>query len=343
MRILVIRKHNHIGDMLCSLPMFAALKKRYETADISLLASPTSWPVPLRELNPYLNHVYFYRKNSMLAVLRLQLFLRRSAFDLVLVPSTIRLSRTSHITARLTGARSRVGVGSIDRRRNPSAGFLTRAIDVAWENNKVHQVYRNLDIAAAAGCDGIVDPLPYLRSTISTEAQGEAMSMLSAFSPQSRIVGVHAGAGKVANIWPVERFAAVLEQLHAEQAISVLLSGGPSDTDVVSGLAAALDSLNIPTILVQPLSVLAAASSRLGLFLTNDTGVMHVAAFSGAAVVSLHGPTPAWEWAPLHARCSAIQSDTQSMHGISVDEVLRHCRDTLAMSSTVRSTFEDGR
>jgi len=330
-KILVIRKHNHLGDMLCSLPLYAAVKQRWPDCSITLLAAPTSYPVPLREINSYLDEVVWYSKGSVLDVLRMQLRLRRARFDMVIVPSTIRLSRTSHITARLTGAALRVGVRSIDGAVNDGAKWLSTAVDVAWETDRVHQVHRNLDIAAAAGCPDAADPLPLLRINPSPDALAAARSLFAEIPENLRLVGVHPGAGKLANIWPVERFASVLSTLNSEAPISLLITAGTPDAAVSSKLAALLDGLGIPHRLLMdaPIDQLAAAVGQTALFLTNDTGTMHVAAFAGARVVSLFGPTPAWEWAPMQSGCTAIQSKDGNILSIGTDEVLGACRDAL--------------
>jgi ADP-heptose:LPS heptosyltransferase len=329
-KILVIRKHNHLGDMLCSLPLYAALKQRWPDCGITLLAAPTSYPVPLREINPYLDDVILYHKTSVAAVIRVHLRLRRERFDMVIVPSTIRLSRTSHITARITGTPVRVGVRSIDGVANTEAKWLTDAIDTAWESQRVHQVWRNIDIASAAGCARTENPLRHLHIPPTPEAVREARTLLDGFPESVRIVGVHPGAGKEANIWPAERFASVLASLHGEHPVAVVVSGGSQDAPVVQQLSRLLDEQGIAYRIVEPLAVISAVAGQLGLFLTNDTGIMHVAAFSGARVVSLFGPTPAWEWAPLQEHCVAIQSRDGSMKGISVAEVLAACRGVLA-------------
>jgi len=41
--ILVVRQHNQIGDMLCSLPLYSALKKKYPNSAITLVAAKTNY------------------------------------------------------------------------------------------------------------------------------------------------------------------------------------------------------------------------------------------------------------------------------------------------------------
>ena len=63
MNILVVRKHNQIGDMLCSLPLFKALKKKYPESSITLVASPTNYPIPFKKINPFIQFRRNYKLN----------------------------------------------------------------------------------------------------------------------------------------------------------------------------------------------------------------------------------------------------------------------------------------
>lgn len=314
--------------MLCSLPLYAAVKQRWPESAITLLATPTSYPVPLRRINPFIDELLYFDKSSVRTVLRLLLHLRRRRFDLVLVPSTIRLSATSHITARWTGAPVRAGVRNIDGNENAHAKWLTQAIDVRWESDRVHQVHRNLQIAAAVGCNIAIDPETALRIAITESEHALAGSVLAELPSDALRIGVHPGAGKKENVWPTERFTEVIRSMRTEGQVSVLVTAGTPDADVVSRLAAQLEAERIPFTILRDadIPVLASAAAQSDVFLSNDTGTMHVAAFGGAHVVSLFGPTPAWEWAPLHAHCTAIQSRDGSMHSITTEEVTAACR-----------------
>jgi heptosyltransferase-2 len=330
-RILVIRKHNHLGDMLCSLPLYAALRARWSDARIDLLAAPTAYPVPLAEINPYLHDILFLRKDGPLALPRLLWRIRQRRYDMVIVPSTIRHSRSAHLIARASGAPMRVGVRSYDGVANPDRAALTHAIDTRWSDGPVHQLWRNLAIAEAAGCAPAGDPLA-MRIPVSAAAVAEAGRVLAALPADGPIVGVHVGAGKRANVWPAGRFVATLRALRGDGPLSVLLTAGAMDADEVEAVERELRREGIPLLLLRdaPIPLLSAVLRRLALYLCNDTGTMHVAAFSGAPVLALFGPTPAAEWAPLQARCRAIVSPDASMKGISVYEVLDAGRAMLA-------------
>jgi len=122
--ILVIRQHNQIGDMLCSLTLYAALKKKYPDSSITLVAAKTNYEIPFIEINPYLDRVIIFDKQNSGTLLKFLHKLRESKYQIGFVPSTIKVSRTSHIINFLSGAKVRVGVKSIDGAINPSHKLL---------------------------------------------------------------------------------------------------------------------------------------------------------------------------------------------------------------------------
>ncbi len=123
-------------------------------------------------------------------------------------------------------------------------------------------------------------------------------------------------------IWPPDRFAALFQRLAASRlpnAIPAVIAG-PGDTEaemarpLLERLPGAIDlvgKLSLPEI--------AAFLSRTSLFVGNDSGLMHLAAASGAPVLGLFGPTNAAEYGPSGRAAHALVGPGKDMAGISVD------------------------
>ena len=110
--------------MLCSLTLYKALKKKYSKSQITLVAAKTNYQIPFFDVNPYLDRVLVFDKSSPKTILKFIKELRSRKYQIGIVPSTIVLSRTSHIINWISGATVRVGVKSIDGKENKSHKYL---------------------------------------------------------------------------------------------------------------------------------------------------------------------------------------------------------------------------
>jgi ADP-heptose:LPS heptosyltransferase len=61
--------------------------------------------------------------------------------------------------------------------------------------------------------------------------------------------------------------------------------------------------------------------SKLNLFITNDTGVMHLASGFSIPVISLFGPTNVYEWGAIGTGKVSIQAFKGNMNNIETEKV----------------------
>lgn len=321
--ILVLENHNHVGDILCSLTLFATLKKKYPNSHITFIAARTSYPIPFFELNPYIDEVLIFEKSSLKAVFGFLKRLRKRNYQLGIVPSTKTVSRTLHILNFLSGAEIRIGVKSIDGNKNKSHYLLNLKSDFAWEAR--HQLDRNLDIARLIGCDLTNEELNLIKFNFSGEELSFAKNFVIENFPDSskKIIAFHPGAGKVANTWSANNFTEIIIKLYAAYNNYVLITKGLVDDAIVNVVSKALNENGILHSILSNCSIkkLGAILSKLDLFITNDTGTMHVAGFSDAKIISLFGQTNPNEWAPKGEKQLFVKSKSGNINNISVQEV----------------------
>ncbi len=147
------------------------------------------------------------------------------------------------------------------------------------------------------------------------------------------------GLGPTANwdgkIWPAERFIAVFRALAATiPDLRAAVFAGPGAAEqaraapILAGLPGAID-------LVGRLSLpeAAACMKRLKLFIGNDSGLMHIAAATGAPTLGLFGRSRADEYAPA-GRHTAVAiapgpAGEAPMAGLTVEAVLAAARGLL--------------
>jgi heptosyltransferase-2 len=123
------------------------------------------------------------------------------------------------------------------------------------------------------------------------------------------LVGVHPGAAYgEAKRWIPERFAAVLERLQ-KPGRRLLLFGGPGEEPFAEEISMKVH--HPPINLVGKTTVTEALGliSQCHLFLSNDSGLMHVAAALGIPQVALFGSTDPQKTAPLNERAVVIRPE----------------------------------
>ena len=134
-------------------------------------------------------------------------------------------------------------------------------------------------------------------------------------------VVLHPGSGSEKKNWPFERFVELARRL-ADQGERVAWVLGPAEEGITPPAGDAVwRSLSIRE--------LAARVARCRLFVGNDSGVTHLSGAAGCSTVALFGESDPRTWAPRGKRVSVVASVTHGMKGISIEDVLRVCRNFL--------------
>ena len=319
----MVRQHNQIGDMLCSLALYKALKKKYPEAQITLVAAKTNYEIPFFDINPYLNRVLIFDKSSLKTILKFIKELRSRKYQIGIVPSTIVLSRTSHLINWISGARIRVGVKSIDGKENRSQNYLNLKSDFNWADK--HQSIRNLEIARLLGCDLSEEEIKSIRFNFEENDIVYANNFISENFPDrnKKIIAFHPGAGKKNNTWNENKFIELIKRLHLHFDNYILITSGWTDDAIVTLISTELTTSKIKHIILHNTEIkkLGAILSLVDLYITNDTGTMHIAGYSNAKMISLFGPTNPAEWAPNGFHQKHIKSKTNDINGIAINDV----------------------
>lgn len=323
--ILIVRQHNQLGDMLCSLFLFASLRKKFPEAKITLVASPINYEILFSEINPYIDDVLVYDKSTLLHLFRFFRKLRSKKFDIGIVPSTVSISRTSHFINYLSGAKIRVGVKRINEIVNKVEFLLNVKSEFDWDAKKLHQTDRNIEIGEQIGCNLTQEEKNKVVIKLSKEELSFSDNFIeSNFKDNSKkIIAFHAGAGKMPNRWSEANFIELIEKLFGKYNCYILLTSGLIDKEITDRIKSVLESKKIECTILEntPIRKVGAVITKTNLYVSNDTGTMHVAAMVNANVIGLFGPTNAYEWGPINEKGSYIQSKTKDINEITVEEV----------------------
>lgn len=288
-----------IGDTLFVTPTIRALRQRHPSAHIAALARAANAPI-LRCI-PELDEV-------------------------TILPALVRPSGLASLPELLGNLWSRRFQTAVDftspayKWISLAAGVPTRTYmkfdplwwlvpgdHARWRATHATQLYfecaRELDLPAWSQ----VDRRP--RLVLPDAAHDEAGAFLRGHGLMGEadlIVGLHPGGAGLSGRkrWPAERFAAVADELARRWGARVVLLGGPDEMHLVAQVAGCMR--HRPTRAAGALSLLGSIAliARCGLFVGNDSSLLHAAAAVGTPYVGIFGPTCLANFQPVpdHSR-----------------------------------------
>lgn len=325
--ILIVRQHNQLGDLLAGTSLIRALKEKYPQAKISFILSPQNY-IAL-EGNKLVDFKFVFDKKKLCSInyiKSLKNFLSKN-YDMCLVPVTVSISFTSNFLARLSNSKVRVGANSLNGINNPSSFLFDRRIDLDWRHHPdSHIADRILDLVRPFGID---------TKDFKTEIFVEDVHKIEAekFINQIRennskkLIGIHPGAGKKQNIWNLNKVVELIKNLKNEFDCVIYFTGTDADKNELDFIKNNLE-IEIPEFRNKPIQETAALIELSDLFITVDTGTMHIAGSTNTPVISLFGPTNPYNWAPVGQNKFFIRK-SDFINDIEVSDVLNLVRKIL--------------
>ncbi len=321
-RILVVRQHNQMGDMVCATPCFRALRETFPGARIALVCAPLNRDVVLH--NPHLDGIFNFDKAACRDPRRLAAFLgelRRFRPDAAFVLNSVSFSVTSAALAAASGAPVIVGGDS-----RPFGYDISRhAFSLEMPSRPALDRHAVLHCLAPLEAVGITTGDLDTVVESSDEDRERADALLRDLPGDGPVWALHPGAGKTENLWPAERFAELAARA-AALPVRVLVLQGPADGAVTAAFARELASRLAPgerdrvrLLPVVPVGTCVALLRRLERFACNDTGLMHVAGAVGVPTLALFGPTDPDLWKPRTPAVVALRDPAGDLRAVGVD------------------------
>jgi len=284
-----------IGNLIMQLPAIAAIKKAHPGWHLTVWVAPRGTRA-IAESQPFIDEVIEMHPPGLstgLQGLENLLALRKRHFDIGIVLSPGQLVKSAAYL-RFCGIPLRIG-NTYPFKKNPNSSlFLNHGVE---ENPSLHDVEQNLILAEHFTTKS--EPNPYYALEIPETNKQEAEKILSSIippiPPTAPLLGIHAGcaAGFEWKRWPLDRFAAVAAAcIEHNRETRVLLFGGK---DEAADKQEMLRMINKETVaaydISAPLLTTAAVMQKCSFFLSNDSGLMHIAAAVGVQTLGLFGPT----------------------------------------------------
>jgi heptosyltransferase-2 len=328
-RKILIRSANWVGDAVMSLPALASVRRSFPRAEIFILAKP--WVADLFRGSPEIDRVILYQSPGIHEGFggkwRLARELKLERFDLALhLPNSFE----SALISFLAGIRQRAGYNTDGR-----GIILTHRVPVNGKIRKGHQVEYYLHLLKSLGFQP-AGGVPTLKTSPKLLEEAEGILQSHGVKESGPLIGVSPGAQYgSAKEWFPERYGELADRISREMGARILIVGSMGDRLVASQICrragpAAID-LTGSTTLAQAIGIIA----RCRLFITNDSGLMHVASALRVPLVAIFGSTDPRRTGPLSENSRVLYKsipcapclktecpeDRKCMELITVDEV----------------------
>ncbi len=316
---ILLRSTNWIGDAVMTTPAVHTIRENFPEAEITMLAVP--WVADIFRLSPDVDHVLVYDKKHLYqgkikGPLNQARDLKPFGFDMAIL---LQNAFEAAFLAKMAGIPVRAGY-----KRDGRGILLTHGVKISPAIRKRHQVhyYQNMlaELGLTPGPDhlrlplpekleswakGFVDCLRY-QSPVSFQdpEAGEDVTGLPVMKPLKDngvsipVIGFNPGAAfGPAKQWPVEKFgqlAALIANNYGESGCVIMVFG--TDVDTPGAQEIKQFALRTPhhvvdmtgkTSLKQAMALIKACDA----FVTNDSGLMHVAAGLGTPTIAIFGST----------------------------------------------------
>lgn len=324
---LVIRRDN-IGDLVCTTPLFEALREHFPAARI--LALTNSYNLPVLRGNPFIDEVFAYTKakhrepgrsvwNVYAERLQIVMRLRRMRIDYAILGGC-GLVRRALSFARLIRPRHIVS--------HVARGEVVRSVDVPVPHDWSRPLHEVEDVFTVLSPLGITGAPPAPKLFPAPEANRRVAAALEGTGLR-RPVGVHISSRRPSNRWPVRRMAELMRRLHEARGCSFILFWSPGDeadprhpgddrkAAELMELARGVPLLPYAT---RELDDLIGGLAQCERVICSDGGAMHIAAALGKPILCFFGDTNPARWHPWNVPYVLLQPQSGQAEDIAVDQ-----------------------
>ncbi|MBP7087973.1 MAG: lipopolysaccharide heptosyltransferase II [Candidatus Omnitrophica bacterium] len=291
-RILIVRT-DRLGDVILSTAVVENLRLAFPKARLAFMCRP--YTASILEYNPYLNEVIIYDKDnkhkSFPASLKFAFYLRRKKFDWAII---LHPTNRVHIVTFLARIPIRVGW-------NRKYSFLlTKKIEHTKQKGLKHELEYTLDILRHLNIP-IRSKETYF--PVIEAAQTEVANLLKkeGLKDTDKIIAIHPSASCPSKRWPQSNFCKLTELLKQKIDAKIVVITSESEKEFGAEIVKKEDVIDFRG----KLNILGigALLKRSVLFISNDSGPVHIAASLGIPVISIFGRSDAGlspaRWKPL--------------------------------------------
>ena len=290
--ILVVRT-DRLGDVILTLPLLSVLRDHFPNARLTMLLRRYSGDIVRG--NPDLDEILWYDdQQGPGGFIQMARLIRTKGFDAVIVARP-----EFRIALLMAWARIPIRVGTGYRFYSP---LFTHRVFEHRRFAEKHEAEYNVGLAKALGVPLDAGPLrfPIHINTSEHERMEDRLRLLGADGDRKRVI-IHPGSGGSARDWPLGHFAELARLLQRREDVQIFVTGTAAEGAQVERVVGAAGPPAVNLAGECTVRELAAVISGAGLFVSNSTGPLHIAAALGVPVLAFY-PTiaemSARRWGP---------------------------------------------
>lgn len=271
-----------IGEALLTLPMIHELRKKYPKAEITLIARKRVLDVFYK--NKDISNIILFEPNNLGNVFR-----NFKRFDVAI--DTEPWLRISAILGFWLAPR-RIGFGGTMR-------SILYTDKVRFRDDQ-HAVLNFMDLSAVIGAYSMPEKLVDLKYDSKNKENVENFLRKNKISGKDLIIGVcPAGIETTASrAWPKDRFAKLADLLVKNFNAKIIMVGSPKEKDYIDDVIGMMKSKALSSAGIFSLKDLFYFTEICTIFISNDTGPMHIAAAQGCPTLGIFGPETPVKYGP---------------------------------------------
>jgi len=303
-RVLIVRL-DRIGDVLLSTPVIKAIRDAYPDTYIAMMVR--RYAKDILEGNPYLDEVIIYektgRERNLAGNLSFLNSLRRRKFDVAFL---LHPTRRTHAVTALAGIPHRIGYGK-------KWGFLlTEKIPHTKHYGLKHEIDYVLDILRYTGLEP-KDKTPYMPVNPASEDRAEELFRESGIAKGDLCVAMNPGASCPSKRWSISNFVKVADAIIEKYGAKIVVIAGSADKEFGDKVSSAIKGVCVNLSGKTTVADVASVLRRVKLFISNDSGPVHIACAVGTPVVSIFGRSDRGlsprRWGPTGDRDIVVHKD----------------------------------
>ena len=339
-------RFSSLGDVILTTTVLDALKENYRNSEITFLTKQKYQG--LFESDPRISSVIYFepegKDKGVFGLLHLIKSLNREKFDLIVdLHSNLR----SFIIRLLVKSKKKV---------HYHKKLIPRFLMVRLKRWRVKPVWTIDNYLKSLGEIGLKawSRSPRLYSEKENEIWAENFLVENGMSKEGKLAGIAPGAKWETKKWDLDKFSSVAKSLSQDLPVKILLVGDRGDLKPIQGIENYAGKQRTIQAVDLSLDRLIALVKRCDLFISNDSGLMHLASSLGVPTIGIFGPTsPGLGFSPsgledkvfwagvdcspcsLHGEKECVKGSRYCMDNIKPEDIIKEAKKIIGADKVV--------